>query len=401
MLKKLRQKMICIMMTIVAVMLVVIFGLVLTFMNIGLDMQSDRMLQSLGENPLVLDSFGPATNNVRLPYFTVQLHRGEVIATSGGSYDLSDEELVLEITKAALRAEEQSGELEQYGFKYLKISRKGVDGIIFLDISSQKETMDDLLVSCAIISLLSLGVFFVLSCLLARWAVKPVEQAWQQQRQFVADASHELKTPLSVILTNAELLRDNAGDEVMQKQNLDHILTMSVQMRVLVEGLLELARMDNGSVKTKLEPTDLSRLTAETVLPFEPLYFEKGLELYSDIAEGISVMGSAQYLRQVVEILLDNAQKYSAEHGQVCLSLSRQGNHCILSVASPGEAISREDLTNIFKRFYRVDKARSRDGSYGLGLSIAQSIVDAHGGRIWAQSENGCNTFFVQLPTQS
>ena len=162
--------------------------------------------------------------------------------------------------------------------------------------------------------------------------------------------------------------------------------------------LLDLARVDNGAVKTNSVEVNLSDLIEEEVLPFEPLYFEKGLTLSTAVEKNIHVKGSPQHLRQVLGILLDNAMKYSTPEGEVRVKLIRHGSHCQLSVASPGENISTADLENIFKRFYRVDKARSRDGSYGLGLPIAQSIVQAHKGKIWAQSSEGVNTFFVQLP---
>ena len=115
-------------------------------------------------------------------------------------------------------------------------------------------------------------------------------------------------------------------------------------------------------------------------------------------AHGIQIQGSERHLYQVMDVLLDNALKYSTPGGMVSVDLTQNGRCCNLSVSSPGEPISKEDLKNIFKRFYRADKARTMNGSYGLGLSIAESIVEAHKGKIWAQSESGYNTFFVQLP---
>ena len=148
-----------------------------------------------------------------------------------------------------------------------------------------------------------------------------------------------------------------------------------------------------------MEPVELSRLVADAVLPFEPVIFERGLTLETDIAGDITVSGDAQQLHQVVDILLDNAQKYARDGGTVRVELKKNGHTRVqLCVSDSGEAISEEDLHNIFKRFYRADEARSASGSFGLGLSIAQSIVERHSGRIWAESRDGVNRFLVELP---
>ena len=248
-------------------------------------------------------------------------------------------------------------------------------------------------VSSAVRGMLSFLAFFFISLWLARLTVKPVEQAWEQQEQFVADASHELKTPLTVIMTNAELMQ--GGEDA---RSAEHILTMSRQMRGLVEGLLDLARVDNGSVKTAFTEVDFSCLVSEGMLPFEPVYFEQGMELVGEVENGIRVKGSESHLKQVLDVLLDNAMKYSAPGARVVVTLKKQGAGSLLSVCNPGESISKADLKKIFQRFYRVDSARSMDRSYGLGLSIAQGIVQEHRGKIWVESENGENTFFVYLP---
>ena len=259
--------------------------------------------------------------------------------------------------------------------------------------------MQNLWRSCILIGLCAAAVFLAVSFLLARWAVKPVERAWTQQKQFVSDASHELKTPLTVILTNAEMLRDPSYSEPERQRFAESILTMSHQMRGLVESLLELARVDNGAVKKVFEPLDWSSLVRDAVLPFEALFFEKGLTLETDIEPGIMVRGSTQHLRQCAEILLDNAVKYSAP-GTVCVALKKAGHDkCALSVATPGEPLSPEECKNVFKRFYRVDRARAMDHSYGLGLSIAESIVSEHGGKIRCEGKADGNVFTVTLPT--
>jgi signal transduction histidine kinase len=136
------------------------------------------------------------------------------------------------------------------------------------------------------------------------------------------------------------------------------------------------------------------------VLPFEPVFFEKDLLLEVQIAEGIAVQGSEAQLERLAAILLDNAQKYSCAGAATTVVLRPQSrNHCLLAVSNQGEAIPPDELKNIFKRFYRVDKARTESNSYGLGLAIAQSIAELHHGKIWAESKHGVNTFFVSLPT--
>ena len=190
-------------------------------------------------------------------------------------------------------------------------------------------------------------------------------------------------------------------DEKARAQFSASILSMANQMRGLVENLLELARVDNGTVKASMSQIDYSELIANAILPFEPLFFEQGLEIQSAIEPNIRVNGSERHLQQVTEILLDNAMKYSDSPASVRVELKRHGLHSLLSVATPGKPISPDELKNIFKRFYRIDKARSMNRGYGLGLSIAEGIVKEHRGRIWAESRDGINTFFVELPVSS
>ncbi|MEE0111417.1 MAG: HAMP domain-containing sensor histidine kinase [Oscillospiraceae bacterium] len=399
MIKRLRIKFVCINMTIVTAMLLVIFGMVLQFTQENLENQSIRMMQNVAENERVQPGRpGESWEEVQLPFFFVTIDfRGEMTAASGGYYDLSDEEQVLQIIQQARNTDAETGILKEYKMRFQKRTMPFGEAMVFVDISSEIATMENLVKTCVFIGIISFSVFLGLSFWLARWAVKPVETAWNQQRQFVADASHELKTPLTVIMTNAELLQSPEYTDADRRRFSDSILTMSHQMRGLVESLLELARVDNGAAKMVFSEFDFSEQVSDGLLPFEPVYFEKELLLESEIEEGLKVKGSQAHLRQVLDILLDNAAKYASPQGTVTVKLKRQGNHCLLSVANPGEQISKEDLKNIFKRFYRIDKVRSMNHSYGLGLSIADSIVKEHGGRIWAESAEGINTFFVQL----
>jgi len=402
MLKKLRWKFVGINMLIVFVMLLVIFGTIFRFTRSNLEADSIRMMQELAENPFQIGHPGEAQNNVRLPYFTLQIGmRGEILATGGGYYDLSDREFLTNVMMAALSAPEQTGILEEYDLRFCRVSKPMSQCLVFADISSEQATLRALVRNSLIIGGASFLAFFVISLLLARWAVKPVDRAWTQQKQFVADASHELKTPLTVIMTNAELLQDPDQPEENRGQFAASILTMSRQMRGLVEGLLELARADNGSIKLHFAPVNLTQLISDGVLPFEPLFFEQGLTLQCRLEADLTVRGSETHLRQLLEILLDNARKYSLPQGEVLVSLTRQGSHVLLSVSNPAQDLSREELKNIFKRFYRVDPARHLSGSYGLGLPIAETIVHAHQGKLWAESRDGVITFHVQLPGQS
>ena len=395
MIRKLRIKFVCINMVIVTMMLLVIFGMVLHFTRENLELQSIRAMQNLGDMPAP-GRPGDMRQEIQLPFFRAEVNRdGELVAASGGYFDLSDEEEVLAILNKALTPAEDTGILTEYRLRYHRRNTPFGQSVIFVDISSEMATMEGLVKDCLMVGSVSFFLFLGLSFLLARWAVKPVETAWNQQRQFVADASHELKTPLTVIMTNAELLQEPGQAD--REQFAESILTMSRQMRGLVESLLDLARVDNGAAKMVFSDLDMSALVEDGLLPFEPVFFEKGLMLESRLEPGLRVKGSESHLRQVLDILLDNAAKYAYSDGEVAVELKRQGNHCLLAVSNPGEPISRDDLKNIFKRFYRIDKARAMNQSYGLGLSIAESIVKEHGGRIWAESKEGINTFFVML----
>lgn len=399
MLKKLRIKFVCITMVIVFALLCIIFGMVLTFTSRSLEQESIRMMQTIGSGPGHLPRPGEQQAAVNLPYFSLQFGpRGELLVSGGSNFDLSDQEYLRAVAAAAQAQEAQIGVLEAYNLRFYKSGGPGPKNLVFADMSSEQATMRDLARNCVIIGILSLLAFFGAGLYLARWAVKPVEVAWQKQQQFVADASHELKTPLTVILTNAELLQEPGCEPTQRETCADSILAMSRQMRGLVEGLLELARVDNGTVQTAMGTVAFSQLVADGVLPFEPLFFERQQELSVQAQEGIVVRGSERHLRQVLDILLDNAMKYTAPGGKVWVSLKQHGAQCLLSVINTGETIPPEDLKQIFERFYRVEKARSMTGSYGLGLSIAQQIVGEHRGRIWAESREGTNRFYVQLP---
>ena len=387
MIRSLRRKFIAMTMAIFTGLLCVIFGLVIHFTGQTLQADSIRALRQAAQ-----ESIQPGIpGQLRQPCFLVRVTPWSQSIQNTGGFDLSDTQMLTDIMSQAAASETELGVLEEYDLRFYRLQRPGELTLVFMDISGEKAALGNLTWTCAGIGILSAALFWGISILLARWAVRPVERAWAEQRQFVADASHELKTPLTVILTNAELMQTEPDPQYARS-----VLTMATRMRALVESLLELARVDNGAVRAAFADTDLSELVEEELLPFEPVYFERGLELDCAVEPDLHVLGSPRHLRQVVSILLDNAVNHAPEGSAVRVHLRRQGGTAQLTVTNPGD-LSREDCRNIFLRFYRVDAARS-GGGYGLGLPIAQGIVRSHGGKIWAESRESTVTLSFQLP---
>lgn len=397
--KKLRYQFITITMSIVTIMLCVIMFLIYFFTKMNLENNSINMMQNIANNPFLLHLPNEIQDDVRLPYFTLQLDiYGDLIATGGGYYDLSDKNFLMNLIDATFSSSDRVGIIEEYNLRFYRTSNVGIQTLVYVDISNELTILNNLIRNCIFIGMGCFILFLIISFLLASWVIKPVDKAWEQQRQFIADASHELKTPLTVIMTNAELMQNPDYDEKNKSAFASSILTMSKQMRNLVEQMLELARADNAQKNIVFSAVDFSRLVSDAILPFEPIFYEKGLTLNTEIADNIIVNGDSAQLSQVLEILLDNAQKYSSKDGTTWITLQKHGKgHCLLSVADEGEEIPANDLNNLFKRFYRADKARTRTGSFGLGLSIAETIVTRHKGKIWVESKNNINTFFVEL----
>ena len=343
MLRRLRLKFVMINMTIVTAMLCVIFGLIYHSTRMDLETENLNMMRAVAALP-ALDRPGrpdELPEEVRLPYFILQIEAdGTVSAFGGGYYDLSDWEFLQALADEVGETYGDTGVLEEYNLRFCRVSTPMGARLVFSDISSERSTLDSLVRTCLLIGALSFLAFLGLSLLLARWAVRPVERAWAQQRQFVADASHELKTPLAVITTNAELLQN--GDE---SGPAGHILSTARQMRALVEGLLELARADDGGAEIPMARVDWSALVEEATLPFEPVFFERGLALTSRVQPELSVWGREEELRQVVDILLDNARKYAISPSTVYLHLDRTGhNRCLLMMENRGNPLSTEEL---------------------------------------------------------
>ena len=387
-------------MTIITVMLCSILGLICFFTKQNLENESISMMKSVAIEPFALGQPDSADDNIRLPYFVLRLSpMGEFVAAHSGYYDLNNDEFLNEITKSVLSSPRHLGTLPEYNLRYYRLDNPLSPCIVFADMSSEKATLHSLLITCIVIGTVGFAVFLGLSILLSRRVTAPVEEAFKKQRQFIADASHELKTPLTVVLTNTELMQNAVSDD-------GHLLeathAMSLRMKKLISQMLELAKTEYDYVPVRSshvnENVDLSDTVSESALTFETVFFEKGLSLDTQAEENIFVTGNRQMLTELIEILLDNACKYSKDGGTTWLTLKRSDkNHCLLCVANEGAPIDDCDLKNLFTRFYRADHTGSSVSGSGLGLSIASNIVKLHHGKIKAESSDGVNSFTVRL----
>ena len=315
--------------------------------------------------------------------------------SAGGNPDMTEDAL-LSMASSVLQQSKAKGRLGSY--LYLLSETEDGTCLYFLDYGMEKSMSLRLLRICLYVGLLGIVLIFIPVFFLSKWTTKPVQTAFDKQKQFIADASHELKTPLTIITTNAEVLRGSLPDNKW----LFHILEQTDRMKVLINDLLSLARLDSYVAKQDFLPMDLSSTVKNAALSFESLAFEYGKQFTMEIQDGLTLNGNEGNIRQLVTILLDNAFKYSGEHGTVNISLSSHGDKKILLVRNTGNGIPAEDQKHIFERFYRSEASRNRKyGGYGLGLAIAAAIAESHKGKISAASTAAeGTTFTVTLPAE-
>lgn len=275
--------------------------------------------------------------------------------------------------------------LSNYSYSYLK-----GDTLVIFDNSKTKKSLQlSLEMSILIFSILEL-LIIIGSKYLTTWLIKPVKESFDKQKQFIADASHELKTPLSVIVASSEAI------DIDEKNSkwLKNIEYETNRMNLLISKLISLAKSEQRK-KVRLVNNNLSKIVELSLLTFEGIAYEKNIKFNYDIEDNIFMLMDEDSIKELVEILLDNAIKHSKKKGTINLSLKKDGQ-IILLVENEGEAIPKGEEEKIFERFYRVDKARSRkDNRYGLGLAIAKNIVLLHKDRIKASSMDGITTFQV------
>ena len=403
MIRKLRWQFVAACMGLIAAVLAIVFGCVWTSAQNALERSShlalEQALSRRGGDLLPGFHQSGGDDQVLLPYFTVQVW-GTTVYVTGGTYSgLEDTDALTAILTDCLSQEADEGALSDYSLRYLRQDDGLYTQIAFVDISLETAALRQMMASYLRIGLLSLLLLAGASFLLSLRVTRPVERAWRQQRQFFLDASHELKTPLTVILSNAEMLETSDLPERESRWR-DNILSESRQMRKLVEEMLTLSRTEDAQRKPTVADVDLSDLSEDCALAFEPVAFEAGKPLSWDVTPALTVSGDGEKLRRLLSILLDNAAKYGAPGEGIVLSLRAERNQAVLSVSngSGGHPIPPEELPRLFERFYRADASRGEQSGFGLGLPIAQAIAREHHGALRAESDQQTTRFTFTLP---
>lgn len=267
--------------------------------------------------------------------------------------------------------------------------------ITFLDVTESYQILNALLFVFCIIAVFMFAVITFISIFFANRSIKPIRQAWDKQEQFVADASHELKTPVAIISASTEALQQNKDDPVEVEKWSGNILKETDRMSRLVRDLLELASITNLFDRDKTANFNISNVLKEEIVAMEALAYEKGITLTQDVQQDISCNGNQERVIQVIRILFDNAIKYCNNGGRINITLGQDKSHIVFSISNTGKIISKAALPHIFDRFYKEDSSRKYDGSYGLGLAMAKEIVDHYNGKIFVESNENVGTIFT------
>lgn len=413
MFKKSRRKIVAAIMSVLVLLWVGTLGVIYTSSYIELSRRNETMMTAHAEMYTLSNSFEnmppikPKPNGggnrfdpgfTESPmfqlstFYTVAMsYDGSVLEIRNSQPNVHSDNDLKEFAAKIINGNETKGTDNDLAF--YKTDKYGYNLVVFMDNTVINKNAATLFRYTLIFGGIALLAFFFLSQLLARKIIHPLEESYKKQKRFISDAGHELKTPVSVVSANAELL----SREIGENRWLDNILYENERMGVLVGQLLDLARTE--SVTPQMEHIDFSRLVQGEALPFESVAFENGLQLICETQDGITVEGNSTQLKQLVSILLDNGIRHSTDGNTVNLRLTNEHGYAVLSVINNGDEIPEEHRKQIFERFYRVDKARNgEDKHYGLGLAIAKSIVDAHKGRINVYCYNSLVEFRVMIP---
>jgi len=324
---------------------------------------------------------------------SVVLKNKNIMVLSNSLKETTDKD-ILSMTQKLQKSGKKFGSIDDYIY-LVRILKSGNTVYIFVNNKEALQNSKQFFIVSIFIFLLSVIVFTIISYYLSRWMIKPSEKAIKNQKIFVANISHDLKTPITIIRANADLIEN----EVKNKKSIKYIQQETEKLNHLVNEMLTLTRIDNTISKENFKSFNFGDSLFDVVLPFESIAYEKGIRFNINIDEVTDYFGDESNIQKLAEILIDNAMSYTAKGGIVDVDAYENSKAVTLSVTNTGEPISDEKKVEIFDRFYRESKSRERTGNhYGLGLSIANTIVKKHNGKITVESKNGKNTFTVILP---
>ncbi len=324
---------------------------------------------------------------------SVVLKNKNIMVLSNSLKETTDKD-ILNMTQKLQKSGKKFGSIDDYIY-LVRILKSGNTVYIFVNNKEALQNSKQFFIVSIFIFLLSVIVFTIISYYLSRWMIKPSEKAIKNQKIFVANISHDLKTPITIIRANADLIEN----EVKNKKSIKYIQQETEKLNHLVNEMLTLTRIDNTISKENFKSFNFGDSLFDVVLPFESIAYEKGIRFNINIDEVTDYFGDESNIQKLAEILIDNAMSYTAKGGIVDVDAYENSKAVTLSVTNTGEPISDEKKVEIFDRFYRESKSRERTGNhYGLGLSIANTIVKKHNGKITVESKNGKNTFTVILP---
>lgn len=394
MIKKLRKKFIWIAMCSVVLVLGAIIAVINVINYSKINGYSDKVMSVLIENEGVFPQeipVRPGKGNDISPetpfearFFTVLINgEGEAINCNTNKIAAISRETAEEYAKELSSAGKTKGMYDDYKFQAKKTADETL--YIFLDCTREMTSFRNFLQASVLISLGGVALVFILVILLSRLALKPVEESYQKQKHFITNVSHDIKTPLTVIGAETEILEMENGESEWTKEIRNQIRRLTS----LTDKLVFLSRMEE-ELKPELKEFDLSETFTETLRPYEACAEAKGLGLLAQCQPGVFYTGNEEMLRQAIALLLDNAVKYTSERGMISATLKRTAKGIELRFRNDAENIKQGDLEELFERFYRIEGSRNSDtGGHGIGLSVVKAIVTAHKGKISAYSADG------------
>lgn len=313
-----------------------------------------------------------------------------IVQSSALSNDKTINEYALKIAKKNT----EKGIIGKYIYKVRKINPNTVR-ITFIENEDAISHIKIIFIVSVILSIISLVIIYIVAKKVSKMIVKPVEQTFEKQKQFISDASHELKTPLAVIEANADVLENEIGTNKW----INYIQTETDSMNKLINELLLLAKIENVDNVKEYKQLNLSKEVEIILSMFESMAYEKQVEIKSKISENITINGNKEDIEHIVSTLTDNAIKHTKEQKEVVVELKKEKNEIILEVKNMGEEIPEEEREKIFERFYRIDKSRNRNEKrYGLGLAIAKSTIEKYNGKIEVFYKDNFTVFKVTIP---